>query len=167
MSSKAAYEHLIPSCWRWFGKLGTLQWVQPGWREVHHGGQAVRFYRQVPFCSSPCFLVADRSWQVSLMLLSTQLPLCGGLNDNGPYRPMCSTTLVSSGWNCLGRIRRRGLAGRGVSTRVGGVALRFQWTCSIPTVFSARLVVWDRCKLSAALAPLLHSAITDSSPPQP
>lgn len=68
----------------------------------------------------------------------------GGLHENAP--------LDSSYWNCLGTIKRRGLAGGGVS-----LASKFQKVHTIPRYrFPILLVGQDVNKLSAiALAPCL------------
>ena len=48
--------------------------------------------------------------------------LCGDLNENGPDRPF--EYLVPEYWNSLGRIRRCGLVGEGMSLRVGFEVLK-------------------------------------------
>lgn len=64
---------------------------------------------------------------------------CGGLNEKCSHMLMFEY-LVSSWWNCFGRIRKCGLAGEGVSQRaVCGVSkVLYHSLCSLPPAYGSK-----------------------------
>ena len=75
---------------------------------------------------------------------------CGGVNDSGSLSHMFEYLEPGIGWNCLGRIKKYGLGGRGMSLGAG-----FQVSKCSAFLLCSLLSVWGRvCQLSAA-APML------------
>lgn len=76
------------------------------------------------------------TWLTKHSLITRGFGLHGGLNENGPYMLM-SEHLVPCCWNCLGRTRKCGPVGGGVSL---GWASGFGKTGTIPGLFCCLLL---------------------------